>query len=53
MNKIAKYVAEQLKTTGAEVSIVEPKDIYRMDDTPQQTGPMVKAVSIVLFIDKN
>ena len=44
VNKIAKYVAEQLKTTGAEVSIVEPKDIYRMDDTPQQTGPMVKAV---------
>ena len=30
--------------TGAEVSIVEAKDIYRMDDTPQQTGPMVKAV---------
>lgn len=44
VNKIAKYVAEQLKTTGAEVSIVEAKDIYRMDDTPQQTGPMVKAV---------
>ena len=35
VNKIAKYVAEQLKTTGAEVSIVEAKDIYRMDDTPQ------------------
>lgn len=44
VNKIAKYVAEQLKMTGAEVSIVEAKDIYRMDDTPQQTGPMVKAV---------
>lgn len=27
VNKIAKYVAEQLKTTGAEVSIVEAKDI--------------------------
>ena len=34
VNKIAKYVAEQLKMTGAEVSIVEAKDIYRMDDTP-------------------
>ena len=44
VNQIAKLVAERLKNTGAEVSIIETKDIYRMDDTPAQTGPVVKAV---------
>ena len=44
VNQIAQLVAERLKKTGAEVSIIETKDIYRMDDTPEQTGPVVKAV---------
>ena len=44
VNQIAKLVAERLKNTGAEVSLIETKDIYRMDDTPAQTGPVVKAV---------
>ncbi|TCM64326.1 glutamate carboxypeptidase [Acinetobacter calcoaceticus] len=42
--EIARLVAQKLKATGAEVSILESKDMYRMDDTPAQTGPMVKAV---------
>ena len=33
-----------MKATGADVSILPTQDIYRMDDTPDQTGPMVKAV---------
>lgn len=44
VNQIAKVVAERLKKTGAQVSIIESNDIYRMDDTPAQTGPVVKAV---------
>ncbi|OTG91745.1 glutamate carboxypeptidase [Acinetobacter sp. ANC 3832] len=44
VNTIAKLVAEKLKATGADVSILPTQDIYRMDDTPDQTGPMVKAV---------
>lgn len=44
LNKIAQLVANRLKQTGAEVSVVAAHDIYRMDDTPEQIGPMVKAV---------
>lgn len=44
LNKIAQLVANRLKQTGAEVSVVAAHDIYRMDDTPEQVGPMVKAV---------
>ena len=44
LNQIAKVVAEQLKAAGAEVSIIQSQDIYRMDDTPEQVGPMIKAV---------
>ena len=44
LNKIAQLVATRLKQTGAEVSILPANDIYRMDDTPEQVGPMVKAI---------
>ena len=44
LNQMANTVAQQLKTVGAEVNIVQPTDIYRMDDTPEKVGPMVKAV---------
>jgi len=44
LNKIANLIAEQLKATGAEVSIIPSTDIYRMDDTPEEIGPVVKAV---------
>ncbi|OTG67277.1 M20/M25/M40 family metallo-hydrolase [Acinetobacter silvestris] len=44
VNHIAKLVAARLKESGAEVSILPTDDIYRMDDTPEQTGPVVKAV---------
>ncbi|BBL21729.1 MULTISPECIES: M20/M25/M40 family metallo-hydrolase [Acinetobacter] len=43
LNIIAKQVAQQLKNTGAQVEIITNHDIYRMDDTPEQVGPVVKA----------
>lgn len=43
LNNIANLIAQRLKATGAEVSILQSKDIYRMQDTPEQLGPMVKA----------
>jgi glutamate carboxypeptidase len=44
LNTISKFVAERLKATGAEVSIIPSTDIYRMDDTPEEVGPAVKAI---------
>ena len=44
LNQISKFIAERLKTTGADVSIHQNKDIYRLEDTPTELGPVVKAV---------
>lgn len=44
LNKIAQLVADRLQQTGAQVSVIQAKDLYRMDDSPEQVGPMVKAV---------
>lgn len=44
LNQIAQVVATRLKQAGAEVSVENSANIYRMDDTPEQVGPMVKAV---------
>lgn len=44
LNQIAQVVAARLKQAGAEVSVKNSENIYRMDDTPEQMGPMVKAV---------
>lgn len=44
LNQMAQVVAARLKQAGAEVSIENSTNIYRMDDTPELIGPMVKAV---------
>ena len=44
LNKIAQLVADRLQQTGAQVSVIQANDLYRMDDSPEQVGPMVKAV---------
>lgn len=44
LNQIAQVVAEQLKKTGAEVSVIQPKEIMQLDGAPDQTGPIIKAV---------
>jgi glutamate carboxypeptidase len=43
LNAIAGRVADQLKQLGGEVEILQPTDIYRLDDTPEKIGPAVHA----------
>lgn len=44
LNVIAGRVADQLKQLGGTVEILQPTDIYRLDDTPETIGPAVHAV---------
>lgn len=44
LNQMAKVVSDKLKLQGGLVEIIPTNDIYRMDDTPEKVGPMVKAV---------
>ena len=44
LNHIAQVVADKLKAQGGTVEIIQSADVYRMDDTPEKVGPMVKAV---------
>ena len=41
--QLAELIAGKLKALGGEVSVIEPVDPYRMDDTPERMGSMVKA----------
>ena len=41
--KLAALIAERLKALGGSVEIVKPVDIFRMDDTPEAVGSMVRA----------
>ncbi|KRQ00926.1 M20/M25/M40 family metallo-hydrolase [Bradyrhizobium manausense] len=43
LNVIAGRVADQLRQIGGEVEILQPTDIYRLDDTPEKIGPAVHA----------
>lgn len=45
LEKIAAYVAGRLKALGGDVELIEPDaaTVYRMQDTPQRIGQMVKA----------
>jgi glutamate carboxypeptidase len=40
---VAGLIAGKLKALGGEVSMIEPTEVYRMDDTPERLGRMVKA----------
>lgn len=44
LNQIAERVAGQLKAQGGVVEVLQPSDIYRLDDTPEKVGPAVQAV---------
>ncbi len=44
LNQIAERVAGQLRQLGGTVEILQPTDIYRLDDTPEKIGPAVHAV---------
>lgn len=41
--KIAALIASQLQQRGGTVEILQPSDIYRLDDTPEKVGPVVHA----------
>ena len=41
--RIAALIAARLTGLGGKVAIIEPTDIYRMDDTPPKPGAMVHA----------
>ncbi|WP_334361339.1 MULTISPECIES: M20/M25/M40 family metallo-hydrolase [unclassified Bradyrhizobium] len=44
LNQIADRVAGQLKQLGGAVEVLQPTEIYRLDDTPEKVGPAVQAV---------
>jgi glutamate carboxypeptidase len=41
--RLAALIGERLTKLGGKVEIVEPADIYRMEDTPEKPGAMVHA----------
>lgn len=41
--KLAALIAERLTKLGGKVAMIEPADIYRMEDTPDKPGAMVHA----------
>src|ERR1043166_567405 len=43
LEQIAQLIEGRLKSLGGEVELVEPADLYRMDDTPERVGRMVRA----------
>ncbi len=43
LDRIAQLIAGRLKALGGEVELVEPSDVYKMEDTPAQIGKMVRA----------
>jgi glutamate carboxypeptidase len=43
LGRIADLIAGRLKELGGEVALVEPRDVYRMEDTPETIGKMVRA----------
>jgi len=43
LDKLANLIAARLKALGGEVQLVEAADVYRMEDTPEKIGKMVRA----------
>ena len=43
LDRIAKLIAGRLQELGGQVELVEPSDIYKMEDTPEQIGKTVRA----------
>jgi glutamate carboxypeptidase len=43
LSKLAASIAGRLKTLGATVEVLEARDVYKMEDTPEKIGKMVRA----------
>jgi glutamate carboxypeptidase len=46
LGKLAALIAGRLKALGGNVDLVEPSDIYKMEDTPEKIGKMVRATFV-------
>jgi len=43
LDRLAELIAKRLQALGGQVDLVEASDIYRMEDTPERIGRMVRA----------
>ena len=43
LDKLANLIAGRLKDLGGRVELLEPRDVYKMEDTPEKIGKMVRA----------
>ena len=43
LDKLANLIAGRLKSLDGQVELVEPSNIYKMEDTPEKIGKMVRA----------
>jgi glutamate carboxypeptidase len=43
LDKLANLIASRLKSLGGEFEMVEPSNVYKMEDTPEKIGKMVRA----------
>jgi len=43
LGKLAALIAKRLTALGGKVELVEPSDVYKMEDTPEKIGKMVRA----------
>ena len=43
LGKLADIIVGRLKALGGRVELVEPSDVYKMEDTPEKIGKMVRA----------
>jgi glutamate carboxypeptidase len=43
LDKLANLIAGRLKSLDGQVELVEPSNIYKMEDTPEKIGKMVQA----------
>lgn len=44
LGQMAELLADRLKRLGAEVELLEPREVYKMEDTPETLGRQLKAV---------
>ena len=43
LTNLAAVIAGRLKDLGGQVELVDPSDVYKMEDTPEKIGKMVRA----------
>jgi glutamate carboxypeptidase len=43
LDRIADLISARLRDLGGQVELVEPSDVYKMEDTPEKIGKMVRA----------